>query len=313
MARPQDVPNLSAKHLRAMVALAQFGSFVAAAAHLRISQPGLSRIIQQAERLLGVALFARGTRTVFQTAAGREFIPAAERLLGELSQQTRRLRALDGQMRGQIIIASLMSISHHVLPAALVAFRQEHPKLHIHLREGLGSGVLEDVRSGYCDFGIGYATGLPDGITAGSVTEESCYVVLPRGHRLAGRSPVRVGDLAGEPMISMPSDSGLRRTIDAAANTHEIALDHSIIINQYASLFEFVTGGLGISIVPASALPPVGQAPAVVARPLRPAITRRIGILHLAERPLSPGSQAFLALFRPRFLAATRRRAGRGG
>jgi LysR family carnitine catabolism transcriptional activator len=311
MAARQDVPNLSAKHLRAVVALAQYGSFVAAAAHLKISQPGLSRIIQQAEHLLGVALFARHTRNVFQTAAGREFIPAAERLLGELSQQTRRLRALDGQMRGQIIIASLMSISHHVLPAALVAFRQEHPKLYIHLREGLGSGVLEDVRSGIADFGIGYPTGLPDGIAAESVTEESCYVVLRRGHRLARRSPVRLADLAGEPMISMPSDSGLRRTIDVAANAHEIALDHSIVINQYASLFEFVAGGLGASIVPASALPPSGHAPAIVARPLRPAITRRLGILHLAERPLSPASQAFLTLFRPRFFAATGRGASK--
>jgi LysR family carnitine catabolism transcriptional activator len=305
---PPDVPDLSAKHLRAVVALAQFGSFVAAAAHLKMSQPGLSRIVQQAEHLLGVTLFARRTRNVFQTAAGREFIPAAERLLGELRQQTQRLRALDGQMRGQIIIASLMSISHRVLPAALVIFRQQHPKLYVQLREGLGSGVLEDVRSGIADFGIGYVAGLPDGITAVSVAEEACHVVLSRRHRLAKRSLVRLADLAGEPMISMPSDSGLRRTIDVVANAHEIALDHSIVINQYASLFEFVAGGLGAAIVPASALPPSG--PSIIARPLSPTITRRIGILHLAERPLSPAAGAFLELFRPRFLAATGRRAG---
>jgi LysR family carnitine catabolism transcriptional activator len=310
MATRHDVPNLSAKHLRAVVALAQLGSFVAAAAHLKISQPGLSRIIQQAEALLGVPLFARGTRNVFQTAAGREFIPAAERLLGELSHQAQRVRALDGQMRGQIIIASLMSISHHVLPAALVTFRKEHPKLYIHIREGLGSGVLEDVRSGLADFGIGYATGLPDGIAAGSVTEEFCHVVLPRGHRLARRAPVRLADLAGEPMISMPSDSGLRRIIDVVANAHGVALDHSIIINQYASLFEFVAGGLGASIVPASALPPSDDV-AIVARALKPPITRRLGILHLVERPLSPASEAFLTIFRPKFFAATARRRGR--
>src|SRR5271170_2023017 len=133
MADLQDVPNLSMKHLRTVVTLARFGSFVAAASYLRISQPGVSRVIQQTEALLGVKLFARGTRSVSQTEAGREFIPAAERLLGELLQQSQKVRNLDGQLRGQIIISSLMSVSHHVLPAALVAFRKLHPKIHIQI------------------------------------------------------------------------------------------------------------------------------------------------------------------------------------
>jgi len=106
----QGVPNLSMKHLRAVVTLARFGSFIAAASYLRVSQPGLSRIIQQAEGRLGVKLFVRGTRSVSQTEAGREFVPVAERLLGELLQQSQKVRELDGQMRGQLIISSLMSI-----------------------------------------------------------------------------------------------------------------------------------------------------------------------------------------------------------
>ena len=77
MADLQDAPNLSIKHLRTVVALARFGSFIAAASYLRMSQPGVSRIVQQVETRLGVKLFARGTRSVSQTEAGREFIPAA--------------------------------------------------------------------------------------------------------------------------------------------------------------------------------------------------------------------------------------------
>ncbi|MFI4986843.1 MAG: LysR family transcriptional regulator [Alphaproteobacteria bacterium] len=305
-----DVPDLSVKHLRAVVALARFGSFIAAASYLGISQPGLSRIVQQAEALLGAALFARGTRSVSQTAAGREFIPAAERLLGELSQQAKKVRALDGELRGQLIIACLMSISHHLLPTALVAFRKQHPKMYIHIREGLASGVLEDVRSGLADFGIGNATGVPPALAVESVAAETCYVVLPLKHPLAAGSSLRLKELAEEPMISMPTDSGLRRTIDLVASAQGVALNHSIIINQFASLFDFVTSGLGVAIVPASALPPAAGH-AIAVRPLKPAISRRIGILHLAERPLSPASEAFLAIFRPRFFAAIRGRCAR--
>jgi LysR family carnitine catabolism transcriptional activator len=300
----QDVSNLSTKHLRAVVALARFGSFIATASYLRISQPGLSRIIQQAEGVLGVKLFARGTRRVLQTEAGREFIPAAERLLGELSQQIQKVRTLDGQLRGQIIIACLMSISHRVLPAALVDFRRQHPKMYIHVREGLASSVQEDVRSGNADFGIGNAIGLHDGIAVESITDESCYVVLPRRHPLGRRPVIRLKDISEEPMISMPTDSGLRRTIDVVANQQGVVLNHSIIINQFGSLFDFVASGLGISIVPATALPPTTEYPIIV-KPLRPTIARRIGILHLVERSLSPPSQAFLEIFRPKFLAAT--------
>jgi LysR family carnitine catabolism transcriptional activator len=298
-----DAPNLSTKHLRAVVALARFGSFIAAASYLRMSQPGLSRVVQQAETLLGVKLFARGTRSVSQTGAGREFIPVAERLLGELLQQSQKLRNLDGQLRGQIIISSLMSISHHVLPAALVEFRKLHPKIHIQVREGLASAVQEDVRSGVADFGVGNAIGLNEAVIAEWVTPEPCYVVLPKSHRLRKAVSLNIRDIAGEPMISMPTDAGLRRTIDVFANERGIVLDHSIITNQFRSLFDFVASGLGVSIVPAAALPPAGEYPIAV-KPLRPAITRRIGILRLAERSLSPASEAFLKIFQPKFFAA---------
>ncbi|MBN8957510.1 MAG: LysR family transcriptional regulator [Rhizobiales bacterium] len=298
-----DVPNLSAKHLRAMAVLARFGSFIAAASYLRISQPGLSRIIQQAEALLGLKLFERRTRGVSLTEAGREFIPAAERLLEELSQQSRRARALDGEMHGQLIISCLMSISHRLLPEALVAFRKQHPKMYVQIKEGLASAVHEDVRSGIADFGIGNATGLGESIVADSITQEPCYVVLPRRHRLHRSAFISLGDIAEEPMISMPPDSGLRRTIDVYANERDTVLNHSIIINQFGSLFDFVARGLGISIVPVTALPPSSEYP-IVARPLRPGIKRRTGVLRLAERPLTRASEAFLDIFRPKFLAA---------
>jgi LysR family transcriptional regulator, carnitine catabolism transcriptional activator len=298
-----DVPDLSAKHLRAVVTLARFGSFVAAAAHLHMSQPGLSRIIQQVERRLGVQLFVRATKSVLPTDAGREFVPAAERLLGELSQQIQKVRTLDGEMRGQLIISSLMSISHHVLPAALVEFRKQHSKMFVHVREGLAIGVQEDVRSGFADFGIGNAVGVSEGIAVESITTEPCYVVLPRRHRLHGLSAIKLRDISDDAMISMPTDSGLRRTIDAAATAQGLVLNHSIITNQFGSLFDFVANNLGIAIVPAAALPAANEYP-IVARPLRPAITRRICILRLAERPLSPASKAFLDIFQPKFLAA---------
>jgi DNA-binding transcriptional LysR family regulator len=147
---------------------------------------------------------------------------------------------------------------------------------------------------------------LNEAVTAEWVTPEPCYVVLAKSHRLRKSATLSIRDVAAEPMISMPTDSGLRRTIDLFANQRGVVLDHSIITNQFRSLFDFVAHGLGISIVPAAALPPSDGYPILV-KPLRPAITRHIGVLRLAERSLSPASEAFLEIFRSKFFAAVRR------
>ena len=304
--RRQRSFDLSTRHLQAVTALARFGKFVAAAAEVGVSQPTLSRLIQQAEQELGVALFHRGTRSVVQTEAGRAFIPAAERMLGELLRQSEALRSPEGELRGQVVISSLMSIAHHVVPAALVAFRRKHPSLFVQVREGIASDVMADVRSGAADFGIGAVPEKRAEIAVQSVVEEPCYLIVPRRHRLAKRSIVGLGDLAGESMISMPTESGLRRLIDQVAQAEGITLKYGIVTNQFPSLCEFVAKGLGVSIIPASAVPP-SLAGVFAVRRLRPAVRRKVCILHLAERPLSAASDAFLEIFRPMFLAAIRR------
>ncbi|MBL4721142.1 MAG: LysR family transcriptional regulator [Alphaproteobacteria bacterium] len=304
MISAQNVPDLSVKHLQAIVALARFGSFIAAASYLQISQPSLSRIIQQAEKRIGVTLFVRGARNVSQTQAGDAFAPVAERLLGELLQQTQNVRALDGEMRGQLIIACLMSVADQVLPTALVEFRKKHSKMHIQIRAGLASAIHEDVRSGIVDFGIGNAVGLHENIAVHAIVDEPCYVILPDDHPLNARTAINLADIETEPMISMPTNSGLRRSIDMAASAQGVVLNHSIIINQFRSLFEFVASGLGLAIVPATVLPPPERY-SVIVKPLQPALLRRIGILHLAERSLTPAAEAFLEIFEPKFITAT--------
>jgi hypothetical protein len=86
----QGVPNLSMKHLRAVVTLARFGSFIAAASYLHMSQPGVSRIIQQAEARLGVRLFARGTQSVSQTEPDVNLFPQLNGFLANYCSNHKR-------------------------------------------------------------------------------------------------------------------------------------------------------------------------------------------------------------------------------
>ena len=300
------VPDISLKHLNAIVSLARFGSFIAAASYLGISQPGLTRIIQQAEKKLGTSFFVRGSCSVTLTAAGHDFLPFAERIIDEFVIQTDKLRASHGMSEMRLTISSLMSISHIALPAALMEFRQIYPHVLVEIREGVGNSIQDNVRNGLVDFGIGNAEEQMPGITTESMMEETFFVVLPRHHSLAKNDVLQLLDLKDTPLISMPVESGLRRIIDAAAVKAGIKLTHSIVTNQYSTLFSFIANGLGISIVPSSVVPTIDET-AFAVRPLTPSINRRICVMYLSDRPLSAASEAFMRTLRPLLINATRR------
>ncbi|MEX2615520.1 MAG: LysR substrate-binding domain-containing protein [Alphaproteobacteria bacterium] len=294
-------PELGTRQLRAVTTLAQFGSFVAAASHLDISQPALTRTIKQVEAALGVDLFARTTRHVALTAAGREFVPVAERLLGDLTLGIRNMQDLAGRQRGQLIVASLMSVAYSVLPPVIAAYRTRYPAIQIQLRENVQALVHEDVRTGIADFGIGDVDTLHGAVAGELLRSETFTVVMPRNHRLSGRKSIAMAQLRGETVISLTPEAGIRRIIDTAAVAAEVSTAYDITVNQFATLYRFIREGLGVAIVPAGAAPAADD-PALGAAPLaEPGITRRVGLLTSRDRALSPAAQGFLDLLRPAF------------
>lgn len=299
--------DVGLKHFRAAHSVAYFGSFTAAAADLGMTQSAVSRLVIQLEQQLGATLFLRTTRNVVLTGPGREFIASTTRILDDLNIQVENARSLQGQARGRLIISCLLSITHHIVPSALLKYRREHPGVEVHLREGLGSEVHEDVRSGLADFGIGNAVGLNQEVVADEIVQESCFAVLPDNHRLRNKRVVSLKDLKDDEFVSLPTGSGLRRQIDGAAAAGGLALKHMTIVEQFGSLFDFVAASVGVAVVPASALPDVRQYRVIIKQIASPAIVRQIGILRLRNRALTPAATGFLDIFRPRFLNAARR------
>jgi len=299
--------DVGIKHIRAVNSVATYGSFTAAAADLGLTQSAVSRMVLQLEKQLGVQLFLRSTRNVVLTAPGREFTASTRRFIDDLNIQVENARALGGQIRGRLIISCLLSITHHVVPDAVLRYRKAHPGVEIHLREGLGSEVHEDVRSGLADFGIGNVTGLNQEIVGDDVVQESCFAVLPSKHRLRNKAVLTLRELKDEEFVSLPNGAGLRRQIDGVAAANGIALKHKTVVEQFGTLFDFVAADVGIAIVPASALPRRNPPGVVVKKLVSPPLVRRIGILRLKSRAFTPAANGFLDIFRPLFLSASRR------
>jgi DNA-binding transcriptional LysR family regulator len=290
-----SLPEVNSHQLRAVLAVAEYRSFIAAAAFLKTSQPALTRTIKNIEGTLGASLFSRSTRQVSITEAGKEFAALADRLLNDLKIGIESVRGLAEQQRGRIIVSSVMSAAHVALPKVIAEYNRTFPGIEIHLREGVHGNVQDDVRSGLADFGLGYVADMPAPFTTESLGAEAFYVVLPSRHRLSRAKEIELKALKDAALVSLPSDARTRRIVDGAAATAGFTFRHVVTVNQFATLFSFVRNGVGVTIVPEGARPARDRE--LVSRPLiRPRLSREIGIIRLRDRELTPAAAGLLAL-----------------
>src|SRR5215471_13900499 len=294
-----NVPDLTARQLHAVLAVAEYNSFIAAAAFLKTSQPALTRTIRHVEDVLGVRLFDRTTRRVAITAAGKEFVAVAERMLNDLRISVGSMREIGAEQRGRIIVSSIMSVANALFPAIVAKYRASRPGIEIVLREGVHGTVLEDVRSGAADLGVTYVDDVPDFVEAKRVSREVFEVILPRNHlliRTFKRSSVALAELVEFPLVSLPYESRTRRIIDGAASTAGYALQHVATVTQFATMMSFVRAGVGIAIVPSGAIAGLlGKDLAVLAL-AKPRLSRDVGLIWLRDRELTPAARGFAAV-----------------
>jgi len=252
------------------------------------------------EDILGVRLFDRSTRRVAITAAGKEFVAVAERMLNDLRISVSSMREIGQEQRGQIIISSIMSVANGLLPAVVAKYRASRPGIEIILREGVHGTVLEDIRNGTADLGATYVDDVPDFVEAKRVSREVFDVILPRTHpitKIARRSSVTLTELANFPMVSLPHESRTRRIIDGAASSAGHTLQHVATVTQFATMISFVRAGVGIAIVPSSAIAGLLGKDLAVLTLTKPRLSRDVGLIWLREREPTPVARGFAVIF----------------
>ena len=278
------------------MALAEYKSFIAALALLKVSQPTLSRTVKHVEEVTGVTLFARSSRRVEITPAGREFIAVAERILNDLQLALRNMREVASEQRGQVIISTFPIFAHQVLPDIVRSYRDTRQQVEIHVRQGRFPEVLEDVYTGVADFGITYIDTVPDTIDAVLLQQEWMHVLLPAGHRLAARrSGLPLAELTSESLISLGRETHTRRLLDGASAAAGVSLRHAVVVPGFLDIISLVRAGVGVGLMPSGALPSGDRS--VVARPLvSPSLTIAVMLLTLRSRQLTPAASSFIRL-----------------
>lgn len=172
--------------LRDVLAVAERGSLRAAARHLEVAQPAISRSIRELERELGVDLFERTSQGAVVTEIGRRFILRALAAQNELDRAVDEVNQLRGQIHGSVSVCLSTAAHIALLPDALEPFRKRYRRVQLNLREGLFSDVEIALINGTLDF---YAGPLPEQQLGGNLHVETLFenervIVARKNHRL---------------------------------------------------------------------------------------------------------------------------------
>jgi LysR family transcriptional regulator, carnitine catabolism transcriptional activator len=286
------------RHIRGFLAVARLGSFTRAAAELHVSQPALTVQIRQLEESLGVALFDRNKRQVHLTPAGRSLLAPLERVLVDMEAAIGVGHDLAGLRRGTVAIATLPSVAAGLLPTALRRFAAAWPGITVQVHDVVAETVVRRVKAEAVDFGIGSRIRADREIEVADLLTDRMCAFVPDDHPLAATRSPSLREVAAYPLILTHRDSSVRHLVERALEREELAFTLACEANYMSTAVGMVRGGLGVSILPESAVEAASCA-GIAVRPIRTAgLTRRIGILTRAGRSLSPAAAAFVAVLR---------------
>ncbi|SEI66530.1 LysR family transcriptional regulator [Paraburkholderia diazotrophica] len=241
------------RQLRYFVAVAEERNFTRAAERLNMTQPPLSRQIQQIEDSVGLALFERGARPLKLTEAGRVFYAQAKRLLeesDELLPLTRRL----AQLAERIVIGFVPSTLYGPLPEVIRAFREAAPLIQISLIEMFTIEQLSALKGGRIDVGFGRLRFDEPQLAREVLVEETLIAALPAGHALAENGTLTLDALAKETLIVYPSTPRPSYADQQLSAFRDHAVEPATVheVRELQTALGLVAAQVGVCLVPES-------------------------------------------------------------
>jgi DNA-binding transcriptional LysR family regulator len=304
--------HLDLEGLRAFTEVAGRLSFFEASEQLVISPSALTRRIKRLETVMGVDLFERTTRRVALTAMGREFLPHAQAVLSAYDDCMRWFEASSHSAAEHLTIACVPTIARNLLPRLISDYAKRWPEVRIRIVENHVATLMRQVTEGEVDLGIGFMPTPYPGVLFDELMVDPYDLACPKGHALAALDTVTWADLKSHPLIvSGNGNSGNRRVLDAVLKQLDWEPGRLVQIEHLSTALGLVEAGLGITVVPRSALT-LDLRQRLAIKPLsEPQVSRTIGVLRHRGLTLSPAAKQFrLALRRLAPLDVDRLQAG---
>ncbi len=272
---------MSMRYLRTLVAIAESGSFAAAARKVHLTQSAVSMHVQALEETLGIALFDRSKRPPVLNRAGTAFVPQARKLIADYDRAMRFSDAPD-TISGHLRLGAVPSTMTGSTPQALAALRRKHPDLHVALSMGLSAELVDQIARDSLDAAIVSDLREPHpGLEWRPFAHEPLVVIAP----LEATEPTAEALLAAHPFIRYARPAWVGELIDDVLRRRGLAVNETMTLNTLEAIATMVFYGFGVSVVPQPTIGPPFPLPLRRVALARPTVHRVLGLVRPQAAP----------------------------
>jgi LysR family transcriptional regulator, low CO2-responsive transcriptional regulator len=291
------------RQLRAFVAIAELGTFTAAALRVHVTQAAISMQIRQLEIELSARLFVRAPRRVMLTEAGEKLLHRARQILRDHDAALDEIAELAGAERGRLRIGSASAmVTTDILPKLLKEVRKQHAGAEITVVSGTSDALVQQILAGEVDLAFVSLPVEARGINTERLSEDQLVAIASPRHKLARQRTISAYTLAGEKLILGERGGNTRRLIDQFFEQAGVTLHVSMELSRQAAIRRMVEEDMGVGIVPLQSVIDEVERGRLVRWWIEGAqINWELGIARLTGGYESPITQTFIQLSRKHF------------
>jgi DNA-binding transcriptional LysR family regulator len=290
--------RLKLRHMEILLAVVETGSMAKAGTRLSISQPAISRAIAEMEHTLGVPIFDRGPKGVEPTQYGRALLKRGVAAFDEIAQAVKDIDFLADPSAGELWIGTSPGLAEGLVLGVIDRLSRQYPRVVVHIVAG---GLLtqhEALRQRRIEFGFAGSTGdaSEEDIDAEMLYEEPLVIVAALENPWARRRKIKLAELVNEPWTWPAAGTIFDSLVTEAFRANGIDPPRATIyVDAYSLRIRLAATGRFLAFVPASIMRFPGIPGSIKVLPVElPTTRRKIGIVTLKNRTLSPLAQLFI-------------------
>jgi LysR family transcriptional regulator, nitrogen assimilation regulatory protein len=242
--------RITLRQVRAVIAVAEEGSFTRAAAREHATQSGVSQHVAAVERSLGVKLFERSASGVMPTPAGLRYYQRCVEAVGKLEHAGEDLRALEGAVSGALRIGLMPTFTRAALAPALEQFVPRYPDVRLNIVEGYSGALTDMVMADELDLAIVPTFEGRMGLKSRLLVRDREMLISGKRRGLVPLAPARLRDLAPLKIVVPGQQNVRRRNIDVYLQTHGIDVAEMIEMDAMIGTLEFVARTDWVAVPP---------------------------------------------------------------
>jgi DNA-binding transcriptional LysR family regulator len=288
------------QELKVFCDLAACRNFSKAAEMNDLSQPTVSRILQQLESRLGGPLIDRSRRPLRLTPLGQSYYEGCKKLLDSYAELESSLSRNQARMLVTVQVAAIYSVGLGDMGHLVERYEADHPHVRIHVDYVHPEQVYKRILDGSADLGLVSFPSRTRDLTVLSWREEEMLVVCAPGHPLASLPSVPPARLEGEKIVAFDKGLAIRRYVDRFLHDQGVSVEVACEFDNIETLKKGIEVGSGIGLLPEPTIRQERDAGTLLGLPLEGCrLVRPLGIIHRRQNQLCSAALGFLELLRP--------------